>query len=434
VTATTALLCATAERVAWRGWMLPRLRKSLPAIVAGFIVAVLMAITYLPLIALPVYQLKPGTFWEQPPLYVSMVVVFAWVWHRVQIAPARTRSFLRAIAGVLLALPLAIAVLMVMAVVYHSGEPRAYPPPAQRVDIGGHSLHIQCLGAGSPAVILEAGTLGFSSQWYWVQRELASTNRVCAYDRAGHGWSERGPQPRDGQQIARELHRLLANAHVPGPYVLAGASYGGRLVINYTAYYPDEVLGLLLLDVTPLEPITDEVEHGRWVLSGVWDMIDSALLNKTPIMLQSRREVGGWQWLSLAEQFGLYRYMVAHASQDYPSQQQAELIAILPGEQNIQAATDEALRSRPPDQPSLPLDTLGDLPLIVQIADHRLAPERLADFIEGYAQPYLALSNTSRLILVADADHASILARPDQARQVADAIREVIALAQSGHE
>jgi pimeloyl-ACP methyl ester carboxylesterase len=436
VTMGTAFLCATAERVAWRGWALPRLRTSLPAIIAGLALAVLMAVTYLPLILLPVFQLAPGTFWEHEPLYVSIIIVFAWVWQRVQIAPASTptatrpRRVLRATAKALLAIPIAIGALVVTAMVYHAGESRSFPAPAQMVNVGGYSLHIQCLGEGSPSVILEAGSLGFSSHWHWVQQELATTNRICAYDRAGHGWSQLGPQPRDAQQIARELHTLLVNANVAGPYVLAGDSYGGRLVINYAAYYPDEVLGLVLVDVTPLEPITDEIEHGRWVLSGIWDVMDSALLNKTPQALESRQ--GRWDWLRTFEQIGLYRYMVAVFSQDYPPQQQAEITAIMPGDQNVQAATDEAIASRPIDKPALPVDSLGDRPLIVQIADHRLSPERLVQFIEGYSQPYLAMSTNSRLIVAEDADHNSILAKPETARQVAGAIREVIEAARSG--
>ncbi|HET7087673.1 MAG TPA: alpha/beta hydrolase [Anaerolineae bacterium] len=436
VTMGTAFLCATAERVAWRGWALPRLFTSLPAILAGLVLAVLMAATYLPLILLPVFQLAPGTFWEHPPLYVSIVIVFAWVWQRVQIAPASTptatrpRRVLRATAKASLAIPLAIGVLLMTAVVYHAGESRSFPAPAQMVDVGGYSLHIECLGEGSPTVILEAGSLGFSSHWHWVQQELASTNRVCAYDRAGHGWSQPGLQPRDAPQIVRELHTLLVNAHIAGPYVLAGNSYGGRLIINYTASYPDEVLGLVLVDVTPLEPITDETEHQRWVLSGVWDIMDSALLNKTPQALESRR--GTWDWLRTFEQIGLYRYMVAVFSQDYPLQQQAEITAIMPGEQNVQAATDEAIDSRPIDKSALPVDSLGDMRLVVQVADHRLSPEELAQFIEGYSQPYLALSTNSRLIVVEDADHSSILAKPEKARQVVAAIREVIEAARSG--
>ena len=78
------------------------------------------------------------------------------------------------------------------------------------------------------------------------------------------------------------------------------------------------------------------------------------------------------------------------------------------------------------------MDNLGDMPLIVQIADHRLSPEKLAQFIEGYSQPYLAMSTNSRLIVVENADHSSILAKPEKARQVVDAIRQVIESAHSG--
>ena len=435
-TAGTALLCATAERIAWRGWALPRLRASLPAIVAGLILAIVMAVTYLPLIVLPVFQLAPGTFWASAPLYVSIVIVFAWVWQRVQIAPASTsiksrlQRGLRATAKIFVAIPLAIGVLAAMTTVYHAGESRSFPAPGQLVDVGGYSLHIQCLGEGSPTVILEASSVGFSSAWYRVQHDLAATNRVCAYDRAGHGWSQPGPQPRTAQQLVRELHTLLSNAHIAGPYVLAGDSYGGRLVINYAADYPDEVIGLVLVNVTPAEAITDEIEHGRWVQSGVWSIMDSALLNKTPQALEARR--GRWDWLRPIEQFGLYRYMVAVFSQDYPPQQQAEITALMPGDQNVLAATEEGIDSRPIGQPALPVDRLGGLPLIVQIADHRLSPDKLVQFIEGYSRPYLALSTNNRLIVVEDADHTSILARPDKARQVADAIRAVIESARSG--
>lgn len=426
----TALLCATAERVAWRSWALPRLRASLPAGAAGLILVVLMAVTYLPLIVLPIAQLAPGTFWARAPLYVSSVLVFAWVWQRVQVAPAsisirsRFRRGWRATVKTLLALPLIIGVVATMATVYHMGESRSFPAPGQLVDVGGYSLHIQCLGAGSPTVILEASSIGFSSQWSQVQHELVSTNRVCAYDRAGHGWSQPGPQPRTAQQLVRELHTLLSNAQITGPYIMVGDSYGGRLVINYTADYPDEVAGLVLVDVTPVEPITAEIEHDRWVLSGVWSIMDSALLNKTPQALEARR--GRWDWLRPIEQFGLYRYMVAVFSQDYPPQPQAEITALMPGDQNVLAATEEGIDSRPIGAPALPVTSLGSLPLIVQIADHGLSADKLAQFIAGYSRPYLTLSTNSRLIVVAEADHSSILAKPDKARQVADAIRNVI--------
>jgi pimeloyl-ACP methyl ester carboxylesterase len=63
------------------------------------------------------------------------------------------------------------------------------------VDVGGHSLHIDCLGEGRPTVILEAANLGMSAHRIWMQQQLAQTTRVCVYDRSGLGWSERGPKP-----------------------------------------------------------------------------------------------------------------------------------------------------------------------------------------------------------------------------------------------
>src|SRR5215210_2389409 len=89
---------------------------------------------------------------------------------------------------------------------------RIYPPPGELVDVGGHSLHINCLGEGSPTVILESGLGAGSVDWANIQPEVADTTRVCAYDQAGSGWSEPGPEPRDLQQIAGELHTLLGNA------------------------------------------------------------------------------------------------------------------------------------------------------------------------------------------------------------------------------
>jgi pimeloyl-ACP methyl ester carboxylesterase len=82
------------------------------------------------------------------------------------------------------------------------------------VDVGGHRLHIDCVGQGSPTVILESGLGTMSADWANVQPEVAKTTRVCAYDRAGTGWSEPGPEPRDPRQIATELHALLGNAEI----------------------------------------------------------------------------------------------------------------------------------------------------------------------------------------------------------------------------
>ena len=129
-------------------------------------------------------------------------------------------------------------------------DQRAYPPPGEMVVVGGHRLHIDCVGQGSPTVILESGLGTMSVDWANVQPEIAKTTRVCAYDRAGAGWSEPGPEPRDPQQIARELHTLLGNAGIDGPYVLVGQSFGGLYVRMYADQYPQEVKGMVLVDAS----------------------------------------------------------------------------------------------------------------------------------------------------------------------------------------
>lgn len=96
-----------------------------------------------------------------------------------------------------------IAVLLIAGILYQSVatavDARRYPPPGRLVDVGGHQLHIVCAGQGSPTVILEAAAQAASAHWVWVQPEVAEATRVCAYDRAGMGWSDAGPEPRDAR-------------------------------------------------------------------------------------------------------------------------------------------------------------------------------------------------------------------------------------------
>jgi pimeloyl-ACP methyl ester carboxylesterase len=123
-----------------------------------------------------------------------------------------------------------------------------YPPPGKLVDVGGYRLHINCQGQGDPTVVIEAANGDFSLGWGLVQREVAKFTRICTYDRAGLGWSDRGPQPRTAHDIVEGLHTLLARSGVEPPYVLVGHSLGGPLVRLYAHEHPDQVTGMVLVD------------------------------------------------------------------------------------------------------------------------------------------------------------------------------------------
>jgi hypothetical protein len=122
-----------------------------------------------------------------------------------------------------------------------------YSPPGRMVDVGGYQLYLYCTGKGSPTVILESGLGGPALQWELVQQRLDKTTQVCSYDRAGLGWSDDGPGPRTSQQMANELHSLLHNAGVGGPYVLVGHSLGGLNVRLFAHDYPNETAGIVLV-------------------------------------------------------------------------------------------------------------------------------------------------------------------------------------------
>lgn len=134
--------------------------------------------------------------------------------------------------------------------------PKAVPtvsnPFDAKVDIGGYSLRIACIGDGTPTVIVEAGfgePAIESTSWVTVKNEIAKTTRICVYDRAGLGSSDVAPtKNRTSKDIAKDLHTLLVNAGVPRPYILVGHSLGGYHVLVFADQYPKEVAGIVLVD------------------------------------------------------------------------------------------------------------------------------------------------------------------------------------------
>jgi pimeloyl-ACP methyl ester carboxylesterase len=128
------------------------------------------------------------------------------------------------------------------------------PTPGRSYLVNGHSLYLHCVGTGEPTVVLFNGLGERTPSWAWVQHGVSPTTRVCAFDRAGEGWSGDAPIPQDGHQLAFDLYELLRVAHVPGPYVLAGHSVGGIYALVYAGDYPRDVAGVALIDsATPYQ-------------------------------------------------------------------------------------------------------------------------------------------------------------------------------------
>ena len=135
-----------------------------------------------------------------------------------------------------------------------------YVAHAKKIDVGGYKLNIHCDGEGAPTVVLDAGAGDTLETWDWVVPDVKKFTRVCAYDRAGLGKSDRGPTPRTSAQIAVELHALLRRAGILPPYVLVGHSFGGLNMRLYASRYPGEAVGLVLVDATPEEFPSREAE------------------------------------------------------------------------------------------------------------------------------------------------------------------------------
>jgi pimeloyl-ACP methyl ester carboxylesterase len=182
--------------------------------------------------------------WVWPPAVIVLVV---WVF-------IRARRDLRSPTRIWLLNPvLAVLVLLALAGAYETVSRSVEPTVAMRgrlVDVGPYRLHLECAGTGAPTVILEPGGGASAATLGWIAPAVARDTMVCVYDRAGKGWSDPAETPPDGAQIATDLHTLLERAHVPGPYVLAGHSFGGLYVMRYAGQYPDQVAGMVLIDST----------------------------------------------------------------------------------------------------------------------------------------------------------------------------------------
>jgi pimeloyl-ACP methyl ester carboxylesterase len=284
-------------------------------------------------------------------------------------------------------------------------DARRFPPPGRLVDAGGHRLHLLVRGPAGPGptVVLDAGLGSFSANWCRVQDELATTLRVVAYDRAGLGFSERGPRPRDAATMAVELRAALRAAGLPGPFVLAGHSFGWLPVRAFAELYRDEVAGLVAVDGS---------HPDQWV--------------RWPTRHADRILIASTRLTGLLARFGLLRLLdlSARVSAGLPDRQVGELRArtALPRTSAVEA---EQLAGWAAGRATIAAARpLGDLPLVVLGVSEQPFGAATLDALS--AEMTAGSTNAVRRV-VAGATHESLVADPAHAAVVADAIRAVAA-------
>lgn len=165
------------------------------------------------------------------------------------------------------------------------------PSAAQALDtlpaqVDGRRVHMVARGSGSPTVVLEAGFMGTSRTWSQVQRELASTHRVIAYDRAGLGNSAPNTAPRTSRAIAMELREALRSAGESAPFLLVGHSAGGLHARVFAGMYPDEVVGLVLVDPAP-EDFYDRARREWPLVYAFFDSLGASEIATAPPGVQA---------------------------------------------------------------------------------------------------------------------------------------------------
>ena len=134
-----------------------------------------------------------------------------------------------------------------------------YAQPGQLIDIGGRRINMYCVGSGSPTVVLMAGLFSWSVVWYKTQPVIAQKTRVCAFDRAAYGFSDPPPRPQIISDVVEDLHKALHAGPISGPYVLVGHSLGGVEQRVYAERWPEDVVGMVMVDSSPAGEMLLEV-------------------------------------------------------------------------------------------------------------------------------------------------------------------------------
>jgi pimeloyl-ACP methyl ester carboxylesterase len=295
-------------------------------------------------------------------------------------------------------------------------------PIGQLVDVGGYRLHLACQGEGSPTVVMEAAIGETGLLWSLVQPAVARSLRTCVYDRAGLGWSDPSPKPRTAAAMVKELHRLLAAAGVPGPYVLVGHSFGGLLVRLYAARYPKEVAGLVLVDSAHEQQYRRAPREIRELLPQLEEQARQQFEALKALIASGSLDPG-----MLPVPPGL----PASAAETFRA-----LVAASPKHVETFIAEQQAVQAIHAGLAAAASTSLGDLPLIVLSHGQPMAMPGLSDEVNQAneqvwqeLQAELAgLSSRGRLVVAENSGHYLQLEQP---QLVIDAIAEVVTAART---
>lgn len=283
---------------------------------------------------------------------------------------------------------------------------RKYPPQGELVDIGGFRLHLNCIGQGTPTVVMDAGGGAPSVAWGLVPSEIAKFTCVCTYDRAGFGWSDPNPKTsRTSQQSVDELHLLLTKVGINPPYILVGHSLGGVNMRLYASQYPEDVVGLVLVDSSHENQMTHEIWRKTKMLSWLYQVLRVVSqvgllrligeMNLLPILEGIKREIHKYP-LALQPLFDTFKSFCYRP--DYWATASDKLANIKKSFERVRSVT-----------------SLGSLPLIVlsqDSKDSKMSDERFQKWA-SLQLDLTKLSSNSEHIIAENSGHFVPLDRPD---------------------
>jgi len=246
-----------------------------------------------------------------------------------------------------------------------------------------------------------------SSLFGWIAPAVGRDARVCAYDRAGYGWSPPADAPQDGAEIATDLHELLHRAEIAGPYVLAGHSFGGLYVQSFAARHPDETAGMVLIDSTAPAPSPSAGAEAAEGPDSTSDRL-SALA-------------------SIVGRVGIGRALAQLDFETLPPASRDEARADAGTPTRIRTMIDEYGQAGSSAREAAELDDLGDTPLIVVTAGSGSSP--------GWPEKQAAMAalSTNSLHRVIDgATHETLILDEEDAAETSRAIRDVVAAVRTG--